>query len=348
MKPMNPFIVENLQRTKRFLEEVSTYPQVTDEQVEAVLASRTPVSAERKEDALQSAHRLLCEYKEEVLKVLEDNSEEEVQGEAEDPLKDFRDLVEMDAGDWEGIGKKIVNNMAIIRAFCRSLQSQEISQALITVFEAHDKTMKILSDLIKGECVEANKNPNMLLRGNGTAFKMFKCYVEIIGLDYLQKTLSMMVKFICNNSEGYEIDITKCDEGTTEEDIKENAERLKEAVNEMWSQIMSSVNQIPIQIRVLCRHLFMQVSDTAPDRAHTVTGDFIFNRMLGPAIVTPMAYGLMDDEPSPSSRRALLLVTKVMMMIVHDIQIAETKEAFLRPLSHMVVDLNEEYSFLSL
>ena len=346
MFPMNQFIIDNLQRVKRFLEEISTYPQVSEEEMEAAVAARKPVSSERKEDALQSAHRLLCEYQDEVLKVLQENSVEEVE-DTTDPLKDFKDLVEMNASNWEDIAKVIVGDMAIIRAFCQSLQSQEISQALITVFEAHDMTMPILSDLIKCECAEANRNPNMLLRGNGTAFKMFKCYVEIIGLDYLQKTLSMMVKFICNNSEGYEVDPAKCDEEMSEDDLKENAERLKEAVNEMWSQIVSSVDQMPVQIRVLCRHLFMQVSETAPDRAHMVTGDFIFNRMLGPAIVTPMAYGLMDDEPSPSSRRALLLVTKVMMMIVHDVQIAETKEAFLRPLSHLVVDLHEEFVFVS-
>jgi len=346
MFPMNQFIIENLHRVKRFLEEVSTYPQVSEEEVAAVLASRPPVSNDRKEDALQSAHRLLCEYQDEVVKDLQDACGGEEVEETDDPLEDFHTLLDMNASDWEGIAKFIIGDMNIIRAFCQSLQSQDISQALITVFEAHDMTMPILSDLIKCECQEANRNPNMLLRGNGTAFKMFKCYVEIIGLDYLQKTLSMMVKFICNNVEGdkgYEVDPAKCPPDMTEDDIKENAERLKEAVNEMWGQIVGSVDQIPVQIRILCRHLFMQVSETAPDRAHMVTGDFIFNRMLGPAIVTPMAYGLMDDEPSPESRRALLLVTKVMMMIVHDVQIAETKEAFLRPLSHLVVDLHEDF-----
>jgi hypothetical protein len=346
MMPMNEFIVQNLHPTKKFLEVIATSPQVSEEKMQEIMDAKQPVTDEQKDDALKIAHHLLFVNREGVNDILQGNSDEEASGDASKPLEDFKVLMDMNESDWEEIADIIVGDIAIIRAFCSSLQSQEISQALITVFEANNMTLKILSDLIKVECAEATKNPNMLLRGNGTAFKMLKCYVEIIGLDYLQKTLSMMVKFVCNNSEGYEVDPSKCEEGTSEEELKENAERLMEAVTEMWTQIVNSVDQIPVQIRILCRHLFEQVSAGAPaDKAYSVTGDFIFNRMLGPAIVTPMAYGLMDEEPSSTSRRALLLVTKVMMMIVHNVQITE-KETFLRPMSHLVVDLNEGFGSL--
>tara|TARA_R110002050_G_scaffold97842_5_gene203302 strand:+ start:775 stop:1101 length:327 start_codon:yes stop_codon:yes gene_type:complete len=90
---------------------------------------------------------------------------------------------------------------------------------LITVFEASHCTLDVLKDLIEIESQESKSNPNMILRGNGTAFKMLKGYVEIIGLFYLQQTLGMVVKFVCNNPEGFEIDPDKCEPGTSEEEV---------------------------------------------------------------------------------------------------------------------------------
>jgi hypothetical protein len=89
-----------------------------------------------------------------------------------------------------------------------------------------------------------------------------------------------------------------------------------------------------------CFFLFLYVFQSF----HFPQGDFVFNRMLGPAIVSPLAYGLMDENPPEGGRRALVLVTKVILNVVHGIQIS-TKEPYLNVLSHLVVEYADRFDF---
>ena len=272
MIPMNEFIVRNLHPTKQFLEALATVPDLTPKQIAEREAAKQPITPEQKEAALTGAHHLLFLNKDMVIDLLQ---QRETKHDAEDldkPIKDFNHLIEMNVSDWVTIADIIVGSTPIIRAFCTSIQSAEIAQSLITIFEAYHVTIPVLEDLIQVECDEARNNPTMLLRGNGTAFKMLKGYVEIICLSYLQETLGLMVKFVCNNPDGYEIDPARCPPGMTEEEMEQNIQRLLEAFTEFWNQIIHSAANIPIQIRVLCRLLFEQVSIHCPEKRYNITG----------------------------------------------------------------------------
>mmetsp|Transcript_13750 Transcript_13750/g.39113 ORF Transcript_13750/g.39113 Transcript_13750/m.39113 type:complete len:661 (-) Transcript_13750:66-2048(-) len=342
MMPMNEFIIRNLHQTRQFLEQVASLPEADPIGEEARDALREEITTEMKEEALESAHRLLYINQQAVVELLQEGSEDVEHEDLEKPLEEFNRLVELGESDWKEMSNIIVQNPAIIQAFCSSIQTAEVAQSLITIFEANNCTLNVLRDLIVLEAQESKSNPNMILRGNGTAFKMLRGYVEIIGLFYLQQTLGMVVKFVCNNPEGFEIDISRCEPGTTEEDIEENAQKLTDAFNEFWSQITTSVDMMPMQIRVLCKHLFEQIAEVCPEKRYSVTGDFIFNRMLGPAIVAPVSYGLMDEEPTEAGRRALILITKVILNTVHGIQIYQ-KEPYLNVMSHIVVECADSF-----
>jgi hypothetical protein len=272
MIPMNEFIVRNLHPTKQFLEALSTIPQRSPKEIEESEAAKEPISPEQKENALSGAHHLLFLNKDAVIELLQQRETKQDSEDLEKPLKEFNRLIEMNVSDWKDIAEMIVGSTPIIRAFCTSIQSAEIAQSLITIFEAYHVTIPVLEDLIRVECEEARNNPTMLLRGNGTAFKMLKGYVEIICLSYLQETLGMMVKFVCNNPDGYEIDPARCPPDMTEQEKEQNIQRLLEAFTEFWNQIIHSAANIPIQIRVLCRQLFDQVSIHSPERRYNITG----------------------------------------------------------------------------
>ena len=198
-------------------------------------------------------------------------------------------------------------------------------------------TIQIMRDLIVAEVDEqADVNPSMLLRGNNTAFKMLKGYVEILGLDYLNQTLGMLVKFVNNNPEGYDINPAHMDD-LDEEELEARVAKLTDIVNEFWEQIVTSTENMPIQIRFLCRQLQHAVEEKFPEKRIIVIGEFFFNRLICPAIATPVAYGIMDEEPSEEARRVLILIRTILLNIVHGNQVSQ-KHPWMNVMGDLVLE----------
>jgi len=319
MMPMNEFIIRNLHGVREFLEEIANVKNVED-------AEDTFVEIDNvaKQEALSSCHRLLFVNQEPVKEWLEnEQGDDDSKEKAGKPLEEFNRLMDdYKADDYVEVTEVLLSEPAIIAAFCNTIQTVEIAQSLITMFESKQMTVEIMRNLIVAEVNEGDKNPNMLLRGNNTAFKMLKGYVEILGLDYLNQTLGMMVKFVNNNPEGYDINPNRCPD-MDEDELEERVQKLTEIVNEFWDQIVGSVDNMPLQIRFLCRQLQVAVEEKYPERKYQVIGEFFFNRLICPAISTPVSYGLMDEEPSLEARQVLILISNVLLNIVRGTQVSK-------------------------
>jgi hypothetical protein len=333
MMPMNEFIVRNLHGLREFLYRIAQMPEG---QVEPSFVEITPI---QKEDALSSCHRQLFVNQEAIFEWLADQERDDDSKEkAERPLNEFnRMLDEMSEADHEEVTEILIAEPPIVRALCNTIQSAEVAHSILTIFESRKLTVQLMNDLIAAEVSEkAETNPNLLLRGNNTAFKMLKGYMEIIGLDYLNSTLGTMVKFVCNNPEGYDINPAHLPNASQEE-MEERVAKLTEVVNEFWSQITSSVHYLPIQIRYLCKQLQLAVEKYYPERRYQVIGEFFFNRLLCPGIVTPVAFGLIDEEPSEEARNVLILISNILLNISHG-NAASNKHPWLGLMSHLVLE----------
>ncbi len=91
--------------------------------------------------------------------------------------------------------------------------------------------------------------------------------------------------------------------------------------------------------------LYREVARRFPDSKYKVVGGFIFLRWLCPAIVTPDAFGLIDEKLDSSTRRRLVLIAKMLQNLANEAYF-ETKEEYMRGLNVFIENnLSKMHSF---
>ena len=315
LMPMNQFIVSNLRTVRNFVEELA---QPTEQPPRF---SKIELDGHEKAEALEVIHRHLFAVQDD-LEIQLTHLDSDVTGREYiehlnvlDYLVNFRTA----ESDIDEIIQALISDLPLVFAVCSSIppgSSHQVAHKLITIFEAHGLTITLLSQLLTNDISDAAASA-MLFRENSTALRMVKAYVEIIAMQYLQQVLQVTIKLIVNEPAGYEIDAKRCPDGLT---LKKNVEQLASTVEEILTNIYSSVKHFPVQIRVLCKAMFTTIQRTHfAERRHAVLADFIFSRLFCPAIVTPIAFGIIEDRPSSEANRALLLVTKTIQILAHSI-----------------------------
>jgi GTPase-activator protein for Ras-like GTPase/Bacterial Ig domain/Concanavalin A-like lectin/glucanases superfamily len=313
MMPMNQFIVSNLHKVRQFLDAVAELPENLDAAPDA--GAEAVIEGAEKAEALDVLHRHLFVNQNEISDKLAALDTGEGDRDYLEHLAALDLAVSYAADHVEEVTEVLVSDMPLVFAICATVGNNvEAAKAIITVFEAHGLTVNLLEQLVDRE-IKAATSANMLLRGNSTALRMTKAYVENIGVPYLQQVLAVTVRLIVQNPRGYEIDPSRLQNAAV---LQENAEHLASTCDEFVNNIFGSVASFPIQIRVLCRYIHDTVASSQfAERRFTVLADFVFSRLICPAIVTPLAYGIVDDQPSGEASRALLLVTKTLQHLAH-------------------------------
>jgi len=100
-------------------------------------------------------------------------------------------------------------------------------------------------------------------------------------------------------------------------------------------QILASVEKCPTQFRQLFAHIKKVVGERFPENDNITIGGFVFLRFFCPAISSPEAYGIVEEPPNPSSRRLLILITKVLQNLSNDVEFG-SKEPYMTKLNDFV------------
>lgn len=83
--------------------------------------------------------------------------------------------------------------------------------------------------------------------------------------------------------------------------------------------------------RAVCHHIWEVVDDRFPDSRHSAVGSFIFLRFFCPAIVSPESIDLDVNPDTRETRRALLLITKVIQNLANNVVFKEPHMKVLNP-----------------
>jgi len=68
---------------------------------------------------------------------------------------------------------------------------------------------------------------------------------------------------------------------------------------------------------------------------NTTIGGFIFLRFFCPAVSSPEAYGIVEEPPSASARRLLILITKVLQNLSNDVEFG-SKEPYMTKMNDFI------------
>lgn len=148
---------------------------------------------------------------------------------------------------------------------------------------------------------------------------MFSVYTRLIGQEWLASILKEHVNAILANPNGYEIQPDKLGGEINPETIEANALNLQTLCGNFLNSITNGTDNCPLHLREICGHLYKEVKDSKihHDKRYQMVGNFLMLRFLGPAIVSPETFGLVEESPSPEARRVLVLVSKTLQSIAN-------------------------------
>jgi hypothetical protein len=103
-------------------------------------------------------------------------------------------------------------------------------------------------------------------------------------------------------------------------------------------------------MRQACYHLYTEVGKKFPDLCSTAVGGFFCLRFVCPAIIAPEQYQLVSGALSATSRRILVLVSKLLQNISNGVT-GSSKERFMTLMNDFVQNssakLNQFFSLIS-
>ena len=212
----------------------------------------------------------------------------------------------------------------------------EVAAALVSVFEFHNESLRLIMFLITKEVREAT-SAGTLFRSNSMASKVMTAYSKKVGGEYLKATLSTPIAHICNRDLSMEVDPRKISPG---EDRKENMKKLIIACNSFVDWIVTSGMNAPLPFRKICKHLYEEVNSRFPQSRHSAIGGFLFLRFFCPAIISPEGFHILNEPPSVKSRRSLVLVAKALQNLANGVMFGN-KEAFMTDVNNFIQENQE-------
>jgi hypothetical protein len=210
-------------------------------------------------------------------------------------------------------------------------EADKIAKALVVIFQDHDKVLTLLQAFIAEE-VNTTESAGTLFRSNSMVSKMFKFYSRLIGLPYLYETIGPELCELIEEELGLEVDPEKMEEGT---DLDEMRWMLMAQSQKILKSILNNIERCPPQFRVLFAHIKKCVAERFPENVNTTIGGFIFLRFFCPAVSSPEAYGIVEEPPSASARRLLILITKVLQNLSNDVEFG-SKEPYMTKMNDFI------------
>ncbi|KAH3758526.1 GTPase activation, GAP [Pelomyxa schiedti] len=219
---------------------------------------------------------------------------------------------------------------------CKALILRETSlhlcDGVLRLLESTGCTTPFLAHTITTEIQETSSAPT-LFRSNCVATRLVSQYFKLRGAAYLKHCLSHIISTL-QSEPSLEVDIVKLqqasnanvsstpgsgDQSFWESKAKDNAIRVVQLSQRLFDHICNSVDQCPMNFRVLFAHAKQQAQHKFPAAASLVVGGFVFLRFLCPAIVAPEAHGLLSGSMSQTMRRNLVLVSKLLQTLANGV-----------------------------
>ncbi|WOO81456.1 Neurofibromin [Vanrija pseudolonga] len=238
-------------------------------------------------------------------------------------------------------------NLALAMAMCDVCppgEVDEVSLMLFRVFEAKGSLLSLMKLLIEREVSQTN-HESELFRANSITTRLLTMFGRAYGYNYCRSTLQPLIHHLEEKPPecSFELDPSK----VPEEEIGRNAEHLRLMCQALLEVIYTSADNAPVMFKALCHHIWDSVEDRFPDSRHSAVGSFLFLRFLCPAIVAPEAMDLDVNPDTRDTRRALLLITKVVQNLANNVLFGN-KEAHMKVLNPFLSEnIRQVTKFLS-
>ncbi|XP_065646735.1 ras GTPase-activating protein nGAP isoform X2 [Hydra vulgaris] len=215
-----------------------------------------------------------------------------------------------------------------------SLKTKDIlAQTLLKILHASGEAHAFLVDVIMNE-VKNTPNENLMFRGNSLATKSIDTYMKMVGRMYLQETLGTFISSVYESEEDAEVDPQKITPLSSAV-LSGNQRNLIKLVEDVWKNIMLSVNFFPISLQKVFSTVRERCQSMELNISKKIVSASLFLRFLCPAILSPSLFQLISEYPSEKVARTLTLIAKTIQNLANFTRFG-SKECYMKILNDFV------------
>ncbi|XP_062516439.1 neurofibromin-like isoform X2 [Corticium candelabrum] len=207
-------------------------------------------------------------------------------------------------------------------------QLDDLIEVVLGVVESRHLLCQFAKPILTEE-VENTESVQTLFRGNSLASKVIAGTFKAFAGGFLHTVVKPIIEvFIETRSDqgllGYEVDPSRLPDG---EDIERNQKNLVGLAQKVFDDIIDMSKSLPIQIHVICHCLYEAVAGLFPGRELNAVCSAFFLRFINPALVLPGYYGLSQGDLNRSSKRTVVLLSKLLQNLANNVEFK--KEQFM-------------------
>ncbi|PLB50240.1 hypothetical protein P170DRAFT_445592 [Aspergillus steynii IBT 23096] len=273
------------------------------------------------------------------------------------------------------------NGLTINMAHVMSSELNQLSEALLNIYQVSGTTVEWISALVEDEIDGVHKEStanrlryttrihsndsresghdrevlvrdmgrtatveaNLLFRGNSLLTKALDFHMRRLGKEYLEETIGERLRDIDESDPECEIDPSRLNRS---DDLERNWRNLVALTTGVWKAIAGSASRCPAELRLIFRHIRACAEDRYGDFLRTVTyssvSGFLFLRFFCPAILNPKLFGLLKDHPRPRAQRTLTLIAKALQGLANMTTFG-SKEPWMEPMNKFLVSNRSDF-----
>ncbi|KAF9888366.1 hypothetical protein FE257_008799 [Aspergillus nanangensis] len=268
------------------------------------------------------------------------------------------------------------NGLTINMAHLVSSELNQLSDALLNIYQVSGSTVEWISALVEDEIDGLHKEStasrlryttrihsndsaresgqdrevlvrdmgrtatveaNLLFRGNSILTKALDFHMRRLGKEYLEETIGERLRDIDESDPECEVDPSRVPRA---DDLERNWRNLVSLTTSVWRSIAGSASRCPPELRLIFRHIRACAEDRYGDFLRTVTyssvSGFLFLRFFCPAILNPKLFGLLKDHPRARAQRTLTLIAKALQGLANMTTFG-SKEPWMEPMNKFLV-----------
>lgn len=182
---------------------------------------------------------------------------------------------------------------------------------------------------------------------NSLASKSIDYFQQFVGLEYLEKTIGSVTRFIITTSDSIELDPAKIVvknvnnvNAEKEKILQQNKTRILEIIKKLLNLLEESITNLPSTLKLLYNNLQKMVIKKfpeSPEVRYSVVSSFFFLRLVCPALLNPKLFGLYHIHVQNEAKRRLTLVAKIFQSFANLNEFGE-KEKWLITLNPFIVE----------
>lgn len=226
----------------------------------------------------------------------------------------------------------------------KEFDNEEKMMEFIRILTEKNKLPYVVNYIVKHEI---DRNKSGLLREESLGSSLLRNYwFNFEGKPYLKSVVTPLVKEVISmtKSKPLEIDPNK----VPPEQASKNLNKLLAVTKSFLQEFCHSQKLFPSSFGLILHEFYVLLTETEGKKSYLglgysedalrLFGAFLLLRFICPAIVSPKRYGLVKNDITMHTQRALVLISKVLQAIASQVEFEGEKEPYMIPANDFVKD----------